>query len=191
MNIYKMLLQVPYDWPTHKSIQEFRTRRLDVSTVALLKELIKPEYQEYASTIYKYRDTEPYKSIINFTLMRLLLTSYGIQVTDTHVNSDICTFNYITCPLKNRSDYHIVSDHIHTYTSSADVVIPYDTIRFGNNELLIDSIAKLINKPLLETESSLVHDAVKKYTSSQSITMLRNPKQYYLDIKKSCSLFMK
>jgi hypothetical protein len=191
MNIYKMLLAVPYNWPISKDVREFRINRLDVSTVALLKELMKPEYEQFASTAYKYRNMEPYKTITNFTMMRLLLTSYGIKITESTVSHENCTFNYITYPQQNNTRHYVVDEHISSFTSMADVIVPYDVLRFGDSNSLVNAISALLPKALTSSEIDLIHSAINQYTRSQNLLMLRNPKQYYLDTKKYCAPLMK
>ena len=185
MNIYKMLLHVPYNWPINKDVRDFRANRLDVSTVALMEELIKPEYMQYASTAYKYRNVEPYKTIVNFTMMRLLLSSYGIQFKESTVNYENCTFNYITYPQKNNIKHYTVDKHISSFTSIADVVIPYDLLRFGNIDSIVDAISTLLDKSLTLSELGLINESISQYTKSQNLSMLRDPKQYYLDTKNT------
>lgn len=193
MNIHKMLLHVPYNWPTSKAVQEFRVNRLDVSTVALLKELIKPEYLQFASTVYRHRNFEPYRTIINYTMIRLLLTSYGLigYLDEATQSYESCTFNHITYPQKNNVRHYTVAEHISSFTSMADVIMPYEILRFGDSDALVDTISMLLSKSLTQPEIELIHNSMSQYIKSQNLTMLQNPKQYYLDIKKYCTSYMK
>lgn len=192
MNIHKMLLHVPYNWPISKSVQEFRASRLDRSTVALLKEIIKPNLVQFVPTAYRYRNIEPYRTMINFTMVQLLLTNYGLfkNIEET-ADYGTGTFNYITYPQKSSVNHYSVAEHISTFTDIADIVMPYDVLRFGNTDSLVDAISTLLSKSLDESDIELVRNSMAKYTSSQNLSMLRNPKQYYIDIKESCKPYIK
>lgn len=193
MNIHKMLLHVPYNWPTSKAVQEFRANRLDVSTVALLKEIVKPEYMQFASTMYRYRNFQPYKTIINYTMIRLLLTSYGLfnYLDGSSYSYENCTFNHITYPQKSSVRHYSVAEHISSFTDNADIVMPYDMLRFGDSDSIVKIVSSLLSKSLEQSEIGLIHTSISQYTKSQNLSMLRNPKQYYIDIKKYCTPYMK
>jgi hypothetical protein len=73
----------------------------------------------------------------------------------------------------------------------ADVIVPYDVLRFGDSNSLVNAISALLPKALTSSEIDLIHSAINQYTRSQNLLMLRNPKQYYLDTKKYCAPLMK
>ena len=81
--------------------------------------------------------------------------------------------------------HYTVDKHISSFTSIADVVIPYDLLRFGNSDSIVDAISTLLGKTLTLSELGLINESISQYTKSQNLSMLRDPKQYYLDTKNT------
>jgi hypothetical protein len=192
MNVTKMMLDNPANWPVSDNVRQFRTQRLERACKIILYEILKPQHYSQINEIYQLRYSTHYKPLIEFVYMRLLLYNFGILNTVENNNQkEHNVFNYVICPSSDiQSKSYTIGEHIRTYTQLANYCLPYNSIIGLNYQLVIEMISTIIDRKVTDKESKFIHIALDNYVSAQNNQLITDPIFYYNRIKQQISEFI-
>jgi hypothetical protein len=193
MNINKMMLADPSEWPVHPEIKKFRSNRLEKWTKFTLSKMIKSEYTDSIDMMYAIRNNSQYNAVVKLATMHLLLTQLGL-IHHIRPNQEIGheMFNHVFYPNTNPSlnTQYIIGPHVNNYISLADVSLPYNYLATHNVDLLVSTVSTVLERELSQNDMEFIHSSFAKYISSQNSLVLSDPIQYYNTVKEECSNFI-
>lgn len=192
MNVTKMMLDNPDNWPVSTEVRKFRTLRLERACKIILTEILKPEYVSAIDKIYELRFTEEYKSLFTLVYMRLVLLNLGLVNYVLGTNADRDVFDYVICPSSDiKSKYYTIGPKISEYTDQANYLLPYESIINSDSNAFEKMVSYLLGRELTVDEATFVKKSVKTYTNAQNQQLLSDPIGYYQSVKRDCSMFIK